>query len=69
MGGLLMEDIKLIENAVEDLVSNLMYYDRKEDEDLPRGKIEEMVEQGLISYDIISEIFKRELKRMENKLC
>lgn len=31
---------QLIENTIDDLVSNFLYYDRKEDEDLPREEIE-----------------------------
>ena len=41
-------------NIVDDLVSNFLYYDRKEDEDLPRGGIEDAVRAGEISvYQII----------------
>lgn len=31
--------------CLDDLVSNLLYYDRKQDEALPMGKIEELVGQ------------------------
>ena len=47
--------------VVCDLVGALMYYDRKEDEDLPRGAIEEAVEAGEISYDEIVDAFRNEL--------
>jgi len=30
-----------LDGVIEDLVSDLMYYDREEDEDMPRGFIEE----------------------------
>ena len=33
--------------CTEDLVSNFLYYDRKEDEDLPRGTIEEAISKRL----------------------
>lgn len=33
-----------LQATVSDLVADLMYYDRKEDEDLPRGEIERMIE-------------------------
>ena len=40
-------------NTAEDFVSNFLYYDRKEDEDLPRGQIEEAIQSGEISVDEI----------------
>jgi hypothetical protein len=43
---------------VEDLVSNFLYYDRKEDEDMPVGKIEELVKNGDITVDKIVETFR-----------
>jgi len=50
---------KNIENTVEDLVSNFLYYDRKEDEDLPRGAIEEAVAAGEITVDEIVALFRK----------
>lgn len=49
-------------NAVEDLVSELLYYGRKEDENLPRGRIEEMIRRGEITVDEIVNKFHAELK-------
>jgi hypothetical protein len=50
---------ELILGHVEDLVSNFLYYDRKEDEDLPRGSIEEAVKVGEITVDeIVAEFDK-----------
>jgi hypothetical protein len=48
--------------ATSDLVSGLLYYDRKEDEDLPRGAIEEAIEAGEITVDEIVAIFRKELE-------
>lgn len=56
------EKRELIINVVKDLVSCFMYYDRKEDVDLPRGSIEEAVEDGIISYEEIRDIFYEALK-------
>ncbi len=48
--------------TVDDLVSNFLYYDRKEDEDLPRGAIEEAVKNGEISVDDIVGRFRARLR-------
>jgi len=52
---------QLILDTVTDLVSGFLYYDRKEDEDLPRGAIEEAVENGEISWQDVIDEFSREL--------
>ena len=36
-------------STVTDLVSDFLYYDRKDDEELPRGSIREAVEAGEIT--------------------
>ncbi len=65
--GLLMEKIMneetktLILACVSDSVIDLLYYDRKEDEDLPRGVIEEAIKNGTITTDEIVETFKKDL--------
>jgi hypothetical protein len=50
-----------IENAVNTIVSKFLYYDRKEDEDLPQGSIEEAITEGIVTKDGIVAMFKREL--------
>jgi hypothetical protein len=45
-------------NHVEDLVSDLLYYDRKECEDLKMGQIESVIENGEITIDEMVERFK-----------
>ena len=47
--------------TVEDLVSNFLYYDRKEDDDLRRGEIEEAIAEGVISADEIVAKFRQHL--------
>ena len=49
--------------VVHDLVSDLLYYDRKEDEDLPVGAIEEMIESGYVSEAEIVSYFMLALHR------
>lgn len=43
---------------VSDAVSDLMYYDRKEDDDLPRGSIQEAIENGEITVDEMVRAFR-----------
>lgn len=43
--------IELIDGTISDLVSNFLYYDRKEDEELPRGAIESLVTDGSITVE------------------
>ena len=43
---------------VEDLVSDFLYYHRKEDEDLPVGAIEQAIDDGIITVDEIAQAFK-----------
>lgn len=52
---------KIIENTVKDCVTDLMCYDRKEDEELPIGEIERAIDTGIISAEDIVNIFKTEL--------
>ena len=48
---------EVIFGTVEDLVGELLYYGRKEDEDLPRGAIEEAIEKKEITVDEIKALF------------
>ena len=47
--------------TVSDLVTNFVYYDRKEDEDLPEGQIEAAIDAGELSIDEIVERFRSDL--------
>lgn len=53
----------ILVNVIKDSVVDLLYYDRKEDEDLPVGAIEEMIEGGILSIDEMVEIYKNELTK------
>jgi hypothetical protein len=47
----------LILGTIDDLVGDFLYYDRKGDEDLPRGAIQEAIEAGEITAAEIAEQF------------
>lgn len=53
----------LILAAVEDIVADFMYYDRKEDEELPAGVIEQAVKSGEVTTDVIVAVFRDNLER------
>ena len=48
-------------NTVKDLASAFMYYDRKEDEELPVGEIESAINNNEITVDEIVGVFKTEI--------
>ena len=50
---------KKILEAIEDLTAGFLYYDRKEDEDLPRGAIEGAIESGDITVEEMVEAFRK----------
>lgn len=50
-----------ITNTIKDIVSNLLYYDRKEDEELSVDDINNAFKDGTITIDEAVEIFKNEL--------
>lgn len=53
---------KIIEDNISDLVADFLYYDRKEDEDLPNGQIEEDIASGETSVNEIVELFRHKLE-------
>lgn len=53
---------EIIQNTIIDMVSNLMYYDRKEDVNLPIGAIEEAIENGEITINEIVAQFQENLE-------
>lgn len=54
---------KHILGVITDLVSNFLYYDRKEDMDLPKGAIDKAVENGEITIDEMVQAFREELEK------
>lgn len=53
---------QVVLDTVSDLVGNFLYYQRKEDEDLPVGAIEKMVATKEITVDEIVAKFRSELE-------
>lgn len=50
-------------NEVEHIVGLLLYYDRKEDNDLPLGAIEEAIKNGEINIEEMVSLFAVELRK------
>lgn len=48
--------------ATRDLVGTLLYYDRKEDEELSREDVEEMIRERWVTKELIVEWFSKELR-------
>lgn len=48
-------------DTIKDLVSDFLYYDRKEDEELQLGDIEVAIKNEVITRDEIVNEFKKEL--------
>lgn len=51
----------ILRGTIADLVTDFLYYDRKEDEDLPLGSIEEMILSRETTIDEIVETFRADL--------
>lgn len=47
--------------TVDDLVSDFLYYNRKEDEELPPGAIDEAIAERLVTVEEITNRFKTRL--------
>lgn len=56
----MMKDCE-IKMTIIDSVQDFVYYDRKDDEDLPRGAIEQAIDSGEITIDDIVNQFKESL--------
>jgi hypothetical protein len=56
------EKYLLFLESVEDLVNNLLYYDRKEDEELTKDDVENLLESGKITIEEVTDHFKLCLK-------
>ncbi len=52
---------QIILNTLTDVVSNFLYYDRKEDEELGRGEVEEAVDGNEITIDEMVAHFRKHL--------
>lgn len=54
---------KEIKATITDLVADFLYYDRKEDESLPLGRIELAIEQGQVTKEMLVGMFADELRK------
>ena len=54
-------------DTISDLCTNFLYYDRKEDENLPLGEIERAVKSGEITVEEMVEAFRKELQKSFGK--
>jgi len=57
----IMNKKQLILNTVKELVSGFLYYDRKEDEDLLLGDIEDHVKNTDLQIEDMVEVFRNSL--------
>lgn len=62
----LQESKQHLMNNIETMFSMLMYYDRKEDDDLPMERIELLVTRGVVTpQEIVAEFQKHVFKYFE----
>jgi len=52
---------ELILATVSDCALNLVAYDRKDDEDLPREVFDKAIEEGVVTVDEMAEAFRKAL--------
>jgi len=56
-------NVDILKDTISDIVTDLLFYDRKEDKELPAGAIEEAIKNGVISIDYIVDIFRKEVEK------
>lgn len=56
---------EMILGYVDALISDFVYYDRKEDEDLNMDQLNEAIKSGIVSIDEMTERFKKGLESVE----
>ncbi len=52
---------QLVRMTVRDLIADFLYYDRKEDEELPCGRIQELIASGALDRGQVVAWFAEEL--------
>lgn len=55
-------------DRADDLAGNFLYYDRKDDEDLPPKSVEEAVAAGEVTVDEVVDAFRTALERVIPRL-
>lgn len=51
-----------LKHTIEDMVSDFLYYDRKEDDYLPLGSIEQMINEGETTIEEIISSFEENIR-------
>ncbi|MEL7338968.1 MAG: hypothetical protein AAGM67_00675 [Bacteroidota bacterium] len=51
-----------LKGKVQDLVADFLYYDRKDDGELPEGEIEKAIREGIVSPRELAETFLIEIE-------
>ncbi len=62
------ERLEALIGTMNDLVGKFLYYDRKEDDTLPVGQIEKMIENGEVTKEAIISHFAEELNKEFSKI-
>jgi hypothetical protein len=55
----------LVLGTISDLVADFLYYDRKDDEELPCGVIEGAIADGIITIEEMVSAFEKELRNSQ----
>lgn len=58
-----MDNKKYLLSIIDDLIAGFLYYDRKEDDIFPIGKIEKMIKCGDITLEEIEQHFIANLRK------
>lgn len=58
----LLEKKKLLLDCIPDTISEFLYYDRKDDNELSPSDVEELLSSGVITVDEIVEGFRKALE-------
>lgn len=56
-------DKSYVDGVISDMIADFLYYDRKEDDTLTRGMIEDMVKAGKLTVDDMVEMFRKHLTK------
>jgi len=56
-------NLAILRDTISDMVTDLLFYDRKEDIELPKGAIEKAIKDEIISIDYIVDMLRKELER------
>jgi hypothetical protein len=55
-------DLLTLQATIKDLVADFLYYDRKEDDTMPVGRIEELIDANAVTPELLTEWFAVELR-------